>query len=117
MASGDVVEPDLLEDGRVVIRSSTVTAAPDAAPGGLAPGLVVNPDGPIARAFDLRPIGMSEVALLDFSRLDSRTRLTVRAEVARLAPGAVEMRPSLYKRLCTLFTAICGVSLEVEVKA
>ena len=68
----------------------------------MAPGLVVNPDGQIARAFDLRPIGMSEVALLDFSRLDSRARLTVRAEVARLAPSAQTSDgtdPTAYDRL------------------
>jgi hypothetical protein len=108
----DTVDPQLLEDGQVglllfkgegaVSRSSFAPAVPDATLGGLAPGLVVAADGPIAREYGLRPSGMTAVALLDFSRLDARTRLTVRAEVARLAAGAQTSDgtdPTAYDRL------------------
>lgn len=106
-------DPRLLDRGRIglllfdnassaVTRSETATAVANETLGGLVPGLVLAPDGVVARRYGLRASGMSEVALLDFAELDRRARLSVRAEVARLAPSAQladGTDPTAYDRL------------------
>lgn len=70
------------------VSIADTSAKPDATLGGNMPGLIVPPDGPVARRFTLTPSGASMVALLDFDSLSERGQARIRAAVNRLAPGA-----------------------------
>lgn len=85
-----------------VSRLASTDAAADSRLGGNLPGLVVPADGTVAKEFDLRPGGSSEVVLLDFAELTPRQQFTVRGVVNRLATGAQTSDgtdPTAYDRL------------------
>lgn len=75
------------ESGKIG-RTASTEAQPGVDLGGNLPGLVVPADGSVAKQFDLRPSGMSEVVLADFYQLPPEDRYALHAGVLRLAPGA-----------------------------